>query len=79
MRCASCDHGVRVDVRRAKLTERDGHAAVVLGVPMQECPECGTRYLTDDVAEKLMTIMDKLLEQPDELSSIRWDDAFTAA
>jgi hypothetical protein len=46
---------------------------------MQECPECGTRYLTDDVAEKLMTIMNDLLQQPDELSSIRWDDAFTAA
>ena len=79
MRCSSCNSGIRVDVRRAKLTERDGHAAVVLGVPMQECPMCGTRYLTDEVAERLMVISDDLLRRPEQVSSVHWDDAFSAA
>ncbi len=79
MRCATCDSGVRVDVRRAKMSERNDHAAVVLGVPMQECPVCGERFLSDEVAEALLRIMDELLRRPEEVASIHWDDAISAA
>lgn len=75
MNCRSCDAGVRVPVRRAKLGERDGHAAVVLGVPMEECPVCGERYLEASVAARLHAIMDELLRRPEELASARWDGA----
>ena len=43
MRCQRCDQGDRRPVRRANLAERDGIVALVLDVPMQECPACGER------------------------------------
>lgn len=61
MRCERCDQGDRVAVRRAKMAERSGRVAVVLGVPMEECPACSQRYLAWDVAERLDALLDTML------------------
>ena len=61
MRCQRCDEGVRVPVRRAKTAERDGKVAVVLGVPMEECPACGDRWLAWDVAQRLDELLTTML------------------
>ena len=53
MRCEHCDQADRQPVRRAKLAERDHKVAVVLEVPMEECPACGERWLRWDVAGRL--------------------------
>jgi len=45
MRCEVGDQGERSAVRRAKLAEKAGRVAVVLGVPMEECAACGERWL----------------------------------
>jgi len=61
MRCERCDQGDRVAVLRAKMAERSGRVAVVLGVPMEECPACAERSLAWEVAEKLDELLDAML------------------
>ncbi len=61
MRCERCDQGDRRSVKRAKLAERDGKVAVVLDVPMEECPACGERSLSWDVARRLDELLTAIL------------------
>jgi YgiT-type zinc finger domain-containing protein len=61
MRCERCDKGNRRPVQRAKLAEREGSVAVVLGVPMHECPACGERWLDWEVARRLGGMLDAML------------------
>jgi YgiT-type zinc finger domain-containing protein len=79
MRCTTCDQAERLPVRRAKLAERDGRVAVVLDVPMEECPSCGTRWLTMDVAKQLDAALDALLAGGAETSTSHWDHVSTPA
>lgn len=80
MRCETCDQAERVPVRRAKMAERDGHVAVVTGVPMEECPACGERWLPFDVAETLDGILRRLVDSGAETATAHWEDlAPTAA
>lgn len=61
MRCERCDQEERRPVKRAKLAERDGRVAVVIGVPMEECPACGDRWLAWDVAKRLDVLLREML------------------
>ncbi len=61
MRCERCDQGERQPVTRAKLAERDGKVAVVLDVPMDECPACAERWLDWDVARRLDELLNSML------------------
>jgi len=61
MRCERCDQGERRPVRRAKLAERDGKVAVVLDVPMLECPTCAERWLDWEVARRLDELLNAML------------------
>ena len=79
MRCERCDQGERVAVRRAKIAERDGKVAVVLGVPMEECSACGERWLAWDVAERLDEMLTTMLDSDAEVATRHFDDARTAA
>ncbi len=78
MRCERCDQGVRVAVLRAKMAERSGRVAVVLGVPMEECPACAERYLAWEVAEKLDALLDAMLAGDVEVAT-RHFETTTAA
>lgn len=79
MRCETCDQADRTQVNRAKMVERDGHVAVVTGVPMQECPACGERWLTLDVAETLDAILRRLVSSGAETSTAHWTDVAPTA
>lgn len=80
MRCDRCDQGDREAVVRAKLAERDGRVAVVLGVPMEECPACGERWLTWEVARRLDDMLDAMLAGDAEVATRHFDsDSVTAA
>lgn len=83
MRCETCDQAERVAVHRAKMVERDGRVAVVTGcqgVPMEECPACGERWLTLEVAQTLDVILRRLVASGAETATAHWDDlAPTAA
>jgi len=78
IRCERCDQGERVPVRRAKAAERVGRVAVVLDVPMEECPACGERYLTWEVAAQLDELLSAMLAGGAEVAT-RHFDAPTAA
>lgn len=69
MRCERCDQGERRPIERAKLAERDGKVAVVLDVPMQECPACGDRWLTWDVASRLDELLTAMLTSDVEVAT----------
>lgn len=73
MRCDTCDQGDRVPVRRAKLTERAGRVAVVLGVPMEECPACGERWLDFNVARRLDDVISAMLVSDAEVVTRHFD------
>jgi YgiT-type zinc finger domain-containing protein len=73
MRCGRCDQGERLPVKRAKIAERDGKVAVVLDVPMEECPACGERWLTWDVAGRLDEMLSAMLAGDLEVATRHFD------
>lgn len=73
MRCERCDQGDRQPVRRAKLAERDGKVAVVLDVPMEECPACAERWLEWDVAKRLDELLNAMLAGDVEVATRHYD------
>jgi YgiT-type zinc finger domain-containing protein len=73
MRCEVCDQGDRRPVRRAKLAEQAGRVAVVLGVPMEECPACGERWLDFDVARRLDELITAMLVTDAEVVTRHFD------
>ncbi len=73
MRCERCDQGDRVPVRRAKTAERDGRIAVVLDVPMEECPSCGDRWLRWEVATHVDELLNEMLSAGAEVATRHYD------
>lgn len=73
MRCEICDQGERQLVRRAKLAEQDGRVAVVLDVPMEECPACGERWLDFDTARRLDQLLTAMLASDAEIVTRHFD------
>ena len=67
MVCERCSQDERVPVRRAKTAERDGKVAVVLEVPMEECPSCGDRWMTWDTSRRLDDLVRSMLSSDAEL------------
>jgi len=59
-------------VSRAKLSEREGRIAVVLDVPMRECPACGERCMAWPVARALDTTLSALLRSGDQFTVARF-------
>ncbi|MEX2627872.1 MAG: YgiT-type zinc finger protein [Ilumatobacteraceae bacterium] len=79
MRCERCDQADRHPVRRAKLAERDHKVAVVLDVPMGECPACGDRWLRWQVAGRLDELFSEMLVSDIEVATRHFDGNHTAA
>lgn len=69
MACERCNQGERLPVKRAKLAERDGKVAVVLDIPMEECPACGDRWLAWDVAKRLDELLRTMLASDIEIAT----------
>ena len=79
MRCERCDQADRLPVRRAKVAEKQGRVAVVLEVPMEECPACGERWLDWDVARRLDDLLTELLAAGAEVATRHFDGTSEAA
>ena len=73
MRCERCDQADRLSVKRAKLAEREGKVAVVLEIPMEECPACGERWLGWDVARRLDDLLNSMLSGDVEVATRHFD------
>ena len=74
MRGEECDNGERRPARRARLAEREGRTALVLGVPVEVCPSCGQVWLTMDVAKRLDALFDRLLASGAESAQVHWEE-----
>ena len=79
MRREHCDQAYRHPVRRAKLSERDHKVAVVLVVPMEECPACGDRWLRWEIAARLDEMFSEMLASDVEVATRHFDGDLTAA
>lgn len=79
MRCERCGQADRHPVRQAKLAESVGKVAIVRGVPMEECPSCGDRWLRWEIAARLDELFSKMLATDIEFATRHFDDDLTAA
>ncbi|MGH8936308.1 MAG: YgiT-type zinc finger protein [Acidimicrobiia bacterium] len=79
MVCERCEQGERLAVRRAKVAERDGKVAVVLEVPMEECPACGDRWLAWEVAGRLDELLNAMLSGDVEVATRHFEAADESA
>ncbi|MGH9052683.1 MAG: YgiT-type zinc finger protein [Acidimicrobiia bacterium] len=79
MVCERCEQGERLAVRRAKVAERDGKVAVVLEVPMEECPACGDRWLAWEVAGRLDELLKAMLSGDVEVATRHFEAADESA
>lgn len=75
MTCEGCHQAERAPVRRAKIGERGGKVAVVLDVPIEECPSCGERWVAWDVAERLDVMLSEMLAGEVEVATRHYDSA----
>lgn len=75
MACERCDQGERIPVRRAKVAERAGKVALVLEVPMEECPSCGDRWLSWETAKRLDELLTAMLAGDVEVATRHFDAA----
>jgi YgiT-type zinc finger domain-containing protein len=78
MMCERCDQGERLAVHRAKVAERDGKVAVVLDVPMEECPACGDRWLSWEVARRLDELLTSMLAGDVEVATRHFEEQWAA-
>lgn len=79
MVCVRCSQGERVPVRPGKTAERDGKVAVVLEVPMEECPSCGDRWMTWETSRRLDDLLRSMLDSDAEEATRHFDSADSAA
>jgi YgiT-type zinc finger domain-containing protein len=79
MVCDRCSQEDRVPVRRAKTAERDRKVAVVIEVPMEECPSCGDRWMTWDASRRLDELHRSMLDSDAELAARHFDSTDSAA
>lgn len=79
MVCERCGQGSREKVTRAKLAESKGKVAVVLGVPMEECPACGERWISWEVARRLDDLLRSMLSADVEVATRHFSEPDTPA
>lgn len=75
MSCERCGQQDRVSVRRATVTESEGKVALVLEVPVEECPSCGDRWLSRETAGRLDEMFTAMLESDVEVATRHVDSA----
>lgn len=71
--CDTCENGTRQPAFRARVAEKNGATAVVLGVPVEECPSCGQIWLSMETAIRLDEVFTRLLASGAELAQSHWD------
>lgn len=79
MRCDSCDNGERQPDRRAKVAEKNGRVALVLGVPVEVCEACGEVWLDMEVAKRLDELFRRMLSSDLEVATRHYDAALATA
>jgi YgiT-type zinc finger domain-containing protein len=79
MLCTECGIGRRRAARRARVAERDGRTALVLGVPVEVCDSCGQVWLTMEVAKRLDDLFTAMLATDVEVATRHFEPSRTSA
>jgi len=78
MSCNVCGNGERVPTTRPYVVEKNGHVAVVTGVPVTVCDSCGQTWLDARVAHTLDALLTEMLSK-DTLGVRAFAEPATAA
>lgn len=78
MSCTVCGNGERVPATRPYVEEKNGHVAVVTGVPVTVCESCGETWLDASVAHALDALLTEMLSH-DTLGVRAFAESATAA
>jgi YgiT-type zinc finger domain-containing protein len=77
--CEECGNGLRRPALRARVAEKDGRTALVLGVPVEICDSCGQVWLTMDVAKQLDALFTRMLASDVEVATRHYSAPGTTA
>jgi YgiT-type zinc finger domain-containing protein len=77
--CEECGNGRRRPTQRARVAEKDGRTALVLGVPVEVCDSCGQVWMTMDVAKRLDELFTTMLASDVEVATRHFESPRTAA
>ena len=64
---------------RARVAEKDGRTALVLGVPVEICDSCGQVWLTMEVAKRLDALFTQMLASDIEVATRHFEAPTTTA
>lgn len=78
MSCKVCGNGERVPATKPYVEEKDGHVAVVTGVPVTLCDSCGETWIDASVAHVLDALLTEMLRH-DTLSVRAFAESASAA
>lgn len=78
MSCTVCGSGERVPATKPYVEEKNGHVAVVTGVPVTVCDSCGETWLDATVAQALDALLTEMLSH-DTLAVRAFGESATAA
>ncbi len=79
MLCEECGNGRRRPERRARVAEKDGRTALVLGVPVEVCDSCGQVWLTMEIAKRLDALFTQMLASDIEVATRHFETPTTSA
>jgi len=77
--CEECGNGRRRAAVRARVAEKEGRTALVLGVPVEVCDSCGQVWLTMVVAKRLDALFTQMLASDVEVATRHFEAPNTTA
>ena len=71
--CTTCRVGRTAPTSRTKAFDRGGRLAVIQGVPVEVCGDCGETFLDVAVAIRLDRLVGGVLSGPSEVAFVRYE------
>ena len=75
MMCKYCKGGDLIESTTTHVVDFKTHLIIVRNVPCKECDQCGEKYFTDAVAERLEKIVNEAKKFVQEVSIIDYNKA----
>ncbi|MBQ3443907.1 MAG: type II toxin-antitoxin system MqsA family antitoxin [Selenomonadaceae bacterium] len=73
--CKYCKGGDLIESTTTHVVDFKNHLIIVRNVPCMECDQCGEKYFTDAVAERLEEIVNEAKKFMQEVSIIDYNKA----
>ena len=73
--CLYCKNKVMIDSTTTHVVNQKNCIIVIKNVPCLECSQCGEKYYTDEVAERLELIVDTAKKLMQEVAVIDYKQA----